>query len=215
MLHGYGSHRHTDPAQHQIPEATAREIVAEVWADYGPWMARAYFASVEASSSVRGWDAPVVAVGDWTPGMPSLHFDLVQFENICATEGFEDTAACHFYGEIGSITATWSAEKAAYEVTLTRTEPNQIFLKAPNVYLVLHELAHAVDSNRWRLFGSDEPAGAAAIKNERTSGHGLSLRCLALDLYRRYTDAVDQIAYEVLNGLCRLHAPGYPTISEP
>ena len=215
LLLGYGSDNHSRPEQHQVSEGRAREIVAEVWSDYGTWMAQAFFASAAASSPIREWGAPVVAVGDWTPGIPSLHLDPVQVEEICAGEGFEHTASCLYYGPVGSISGAWSAEKSAYEATLTLTEPNQIFMRAPNAYLLLHELAHAVDSNRWRLFGGDEPTGAAAIENERASGHGLSFRCLALDLYRRYTDAVDDTAHEVLNGLCRLHAPGYPTILEP
>lgn len=105
LLLGYGSDNHSRPEQHQVSEGRAREIVAEVWSDYGTWMAQAFFASAAASSPIREWGAPVVAVGGWTPRIPSLHLDPVQVEEICAGEGFEHTASCLYYGRLDRLAA--------------------------------------------------------------------------------------------------------------
>lgn len=104
-----------------------------------------------------------------------------------------------------------------------------------NRFTALHELAHAINSYRdYGLYEASPPQRSGNMTNAeldardaarqeryernfdyqeklRTNSHELAFRCLALDLYRAHTDAVPDDAYEVLNGLCRLYAPGYAT----
>lgn len=103
------------------------------------------------------------------------------------------------------------------EITNGRLDyiPSRIALPDRNMFSVLHEVAHALESHRWWLWGNAEaPLHTEALEYERTGHHSLSFRCVALDLYYIFgaedVGPLMELAYEPLHRLCKLYAPTYP-----
>ena len=69
--------------------------------------------------------------------------------------------------------------------------PGVIVVRDINIFPLLHELAHATDGHQWWQ-GSQR---IEALDYERTNGHGLSFKCLALDLYN-ITASLKESIYE-------------------
>lgn len=205
----------------ELTEAETRELVAEIWADYSPWMTQAAKDSYprwwQSDDGTQRVDIPVGS--GWESPVPTLRFGQDHIDEHCG-EGY---LGCE-YGGSGATTGTYKGSFGIqyadgtsdtylyYESTLTQ-EPGLIALQdSPRLRAVLHEVAHAIDSHQWRVWsGRDhatDPVGR--VEHERTRKHSLSFKCLSLDLLQRYySDAVDDNAYETLHRLCVLYVPGY------
>lgn len=205
----------------ELTEAETRELVAEIWADYLPWMTQAakdgYPRWWQNDDGIQRVEVPVGS--GWEPPVPTLRFGQDQIDKYCG----EGASGC----EQGSSGATTGTHKGSfgvqyadgtsdtylyYESTIVQ-EPGWIaFQDSPNLRTVLHEVAHAIDGFLWQIWGgrdhATDPVGR--VEHKRTAGHSLSFKCLSLDLLRLYySGAVGDDAYETLHRLCVLHAPGY------
>lgn len=156
----------------------AQFFVNELWSRYTPWME----AAIEA-------DAPSTnasAKGKVKP--PTVHMGQAAVAEHCPVGSF---------GCGGGGSMRWRGSQLDYS-------PGVIVVRDINIFPLLHELAHAIDGHQWW----QRSQGIEALENERTNGHGLSFKCLALDLYN-ITGSLNQSVYETLNGLCRRYAPTY------
>ena len=204
----------------ELTEAETRALVAEIWADYLPWMTQA-----SKDSYPRWWQdgdgihRVEIPVGrGWEPPVPRLRFGQDQVD-----ECREGASGCHrggsgattgtYRGSFGIHYADGTSDTYLYYESTIAQEPGWIAVDdSPSLLTVLHEVAHAIDGVQWSTFGDREHATdpVGEREDERTAGHSLSFRCLSLDLLRRYySDAVRDDAYETLNRLCVRYAPGY------
>lgn len=205
----------------ELTKAETRELVAEIWADYLPWMTQA-----AKDSYPRWWqdddgsqlvDIPVG--NGWEPPIPTLRFGQDQIDEHCS----EDASGCARVslgvatstrrGSFGVHYADGTSDTYLYYESSIAQEPGWIVVNdSPGLQTVLHEVAHTIDGVQWTIWGGRDPATdpVGMVEHERTAGHSLSFRCLTLDLLWRYhSGAVSHVAYETLHRLCALHAPGY------
>ena len=169
-----------------ITQAEAERLIRDAWNQYLPWTEAAIEASYAHLSNAS-------AAGRLQP--PALHVGERAVADICTGT----PAGCHISG--ASRIGPW-----------LDYAPTRIVLVELERFLLLHELAHAIESHQWALWGNDAAVYThpQEFENERTDGHGLAFRCLMLDLYYFYGSGVTEAAYGLLNGLCRLHAHRYP-----
>ena len=167
--------RHGDLATSQ---QVAQHLVNGIWQMYTPWMEDALETGGPANASAKG------RVTD-----PTVYVGQRAVNRHCQSPGW--------FGCGGGASSRWNGNRLTYT-------PGIIAVREINIFPLLHELAHAIDSHRWHY----DNTSRAARENKRTHGHGLSFKCLALDLYN-LTGSVDTTAYQTLNGICQRWAPGY------
>lgn len=171
-------------AYEPLTQTEADALVHEVWHRYLPWTQAAIQFSYSHFSDAS-------AVGRLAP--PTLHVGARAVADIC---GPDLPRGCHASGT-GDV-----------DDVLDYT-PGQIAVHELERYTLLHELGHAIESHQWWMWGDDVATRPRALENERTGGHTLTFRCLALDLYHNY-GSVSDAAYSPLHQICELHSPTYP-----
>ena len=176
-------------ADQPIGQGQARELVAQLWTPYQEWVndtAMASFKQFRPQSNPRGWKVPP----------PEIKFGQAWIDDHCGT----DINGCYIHGR-SQVTDT----------RYTQLTPNRIYVPyKPSLRIVLHELAHAIDSYRWIRWDDQQPKDLAYHIYEATEGHPLSYRCIALDFYTVFADPV---AVQILNRLCLMYAPDHPRLS--
>ena len=171
-----------------ITRAEADELIRVVWDLYLPWTEAATEASYAHYSSASAAGLLV---------RPTLHVGEQTVADACppSTE-----FGCYLSG--ASRVGPW-----------LDYQPGQIVISEWERFTLLHELAHAIESHQWALWGPEPRTYThpQQWEHDRVDGHGLAFRCLALDLYYYYgSGVVSDAAYVPLSGLCRLHAHRYP-----
>ena len=171
-------------AYEPLTQTEADALVHEVWHRYLPWTQAAIQFSYRHISDAS-------SVGRLAP--PTLHVGTEAVAGIC---GPDLPYGCHASGtgHVGDV--------------LDYT-PGQIAVNELEKYTLLHELGHAIDSHQWWTWNDAVPTHPRELENERTSGHTITFRCLALDLYYFY-GSVSDAAYGPLHQICELHSPTYP-----
>lgn len=171
-----------DFSRHGTPQQSlqvAQYFVNELWRRYTPWMEQA----LEAGAPL----ANVSAKGRVSP--PTVHMGPIAVAKYCPAGSF---------GCGGGASVRWRGTRLDYT-------PGVIVVHDINIFPLLHELAHAIDRHQWY---NNNNGDVEARENNRTNGHGLSFKCLALDLYQ-ITGSVSVPIYNTLNGLCHRYASDY------
>lgn len=210
---------------HLLTDDEAEDLVAEVWAAYTPWMRESlaeglYFPFGDQSERYR-----IVLAGDWAPRLPFIDIGSHKVDEHCGDSEYVVGCAvlptlAYEKGERLGDTVTWQSggvevRYGTYLGEVTHSRNGRIVTPDRNRYLVLHELAHLIDSYQHALW----PGG----EHQRTEGHDLDFKCLLLDLYNDYGDEFVteisnwwEVSYNELHRLCQTIAPGYarPTATD-
>ena len=211
---------------HRLSKEETQELVEEVWERYAPWMREQFqqtlFFPRDKDSPDGDWYR-IVLPEDWTPWLPLINTGHKKVSEHCS----EGAYGCGGGGSFKFRTLErlgesvwWLADNTyngfrTYTAKLTPTIPARIVTPKRNRYVVLHELAHAINQWQYDRWERDHPPTIEHTENERTEGHGYEFRCLALDLYNNYGGDIAEIvpywkeSYAHLNRLCQIIAPGY------
>ena len=224
---------------YRLSKGEAQAIVEEIWKKYMPWMQqeirRKAFWPKDPDNLDGDWYR-VVLPEDWAPKVPVIHTGRKEVLEHCGS----DVAGCTGVGEViyeGSTawqlgsSVSWSSDSSYDEymtqiMKIRQPDPQGIVTLKRNRFILLHELAHAVNSwqfmfDLWHFWlDNDERSAVEHEENYRTHGHEHDFKCLALDLYNDYGgDIADVVpgwdeSYSQLNRLCQIIAPGYaqPTL---
>ena len=208
-----------DPNTNQLTNTQTTDLVRRIWNTYEPWATRALIGTYEGLA----WD------GEWyyrQPRTNRLAPPRVVFGQTAAhcdgldgcTTGSTGETNYTYAGVIGWNYETGRDDLYGLWWTDLTYHPDTIHLpRNPNLILVLHEIAHVIDSHQWWIWDDDDTTTRtlAEVENERTDGHGLAFRCLALDLYWTHTTLIPGEVYAMLSDLCDLYAPNYARPDQP
>ena len=210
---------------YRLSKEGAQELVEDVWKKYTPWM-RDQFSqwlySLEDDDDPDGGWRQLVLPEDWAPRLPLINKGNKKVKEHCDEDHYSCAWTHGFEFEerkrVGKSVWYWADraydEYAVWAVKVKYTDPARIVTPKQNRFVMLGHLAFLID--QWQ-FRSERTGTAAAesVENDRTGGHGLEFRCLAIDLYNNYVEDIDEIipwwedSYAELHRLCQVTAPGY------
>ena len=192
----------------------ARDLVDRLWAQYTPWMQRAFVGTLDGFDDDNDY---VYGPEAFVPPKPTIHYGQANLDRFCDADviGCATSYRVNFdYRWIGQMIWRWSdASLQSYEVygtDLTVNEPGRLVLIRANRVLLLHEIAHAITGYGY-VGWSHQTTPPQVTEYDRVDGHNLAFKCLTLDLYRTHTSLVPTTIYAELNRLCNTYASDYPT----
>lgn len=209
---------------YRLGRSEAEDLVEEVWEAYTPWMRDALTDSMYFPFGDEDDWYHVVLADDWEPKLPYINTGNKKVREHC--DG-EETYACYVGPrltfktgrKLGESVFWWDdSTKHTYTTrlgTLKYSKNARIVTPRRNLFVILHELAHAIDSHQHILWDDEEPYTEELEEDERTRGHGIDFKCLLLDLYNAHgaeftdEDLWWEDSYDELHRLCQIIAPGY------
>ncbi len=216
--------RRGDVPEWRLARTDIHTLAAEIWAEYEPWVRQALTRSGSGweTNEQRPWWRQVTrvdleplrvhigaqAIADHCPGNRGCAAPYTASGCTIPCQApfpSEDTGhAVWHWADGGSVSYDLRASYIA-------VEENGVTIADRNLFLLLHEIAHAIASRQWYGPSLYDDTGPSAAVQRGTSGHGHGFRCLLLDLYHRHgRGAVPDDVYRPLNDVCMALVPDYP-----